>query len=159
MDKIYIGKIVSTHGIKGEVRIISNFKYKTIAFNKNNELIINDNNYVIESYRVHKIYDMIKFKDYNNINDVLNIINKKVYIDRKYLNKISYLDEDLIGMNVIYNNKNIGVIESVENIKNNPIIIVKTNDEKKYIPNNKDFIEKIDLSQNKVYIKYMEGLI
>ena len=28
MDFIYVGEIVNTHGIKGEVRIISDFKYK-----------------------------------------------------------------------------------------------------------------------------------
>ena len=32
MDKIYIGKIVNTHGIKGEVRILSDFLYKDKAF-------------------------------------------------------------------------------------------------------------------------------
>ena len=28
MNEIYLGEIVNTHGIKGELRIISNFKYK-----------------------------------------------------------------------------------------------------------------------------------
>ena len=32
MDYIYIGKIVNTHGIKGEVRILSDFKYKDRIF-------------------------------------------------------------------------------------------------------------------------------
>ena len=31
MDLIYIGEIVNTHGIKGEVRLISDFKYNTFA--------------------------------------------------------------------------------------------------------------------------------
>ena len=34
MDYIYIGKIVNTHGIKGELRIISNFEYKELVFQK-----------------------------------------------------------------------------------------------------------------------------
>ena len=32
MDTVYIGKIVSTHGIKGELRIISDFPYKNKVF-------------------------------------------------------------------------------------------------------------------------------
>ena len=32
MDKVYIGKIVSTHGIKGEIRILSDFPYKDKVF-------------------------------------------------------------------------------------------------------------------------------
>ena len=29
---VYIGEIVNTHGIKGELRIISDFKYKQSVF-------------------------------------------------------------------------------------------------------------------------------
>ena len=36
MNLIYIGKLVNTHGLKGEVRIISDFKYKADIFKKNN---------------------------------------------------------------------------------------------------------------------------
>ena len=34
MKYIYIGKIVNTHGIKGEVRLLSNFKFKDKVFKK-----------------------------------------------------------------------------------------------------------------------------
>ena len=37
MEYIYIGKIVNTHGIKGEVRIISDFKYKNEVFKIDNK--------------------------------------------------------------------------------------------------------------------------
>ena len=32
MEKVYIGKIVSTHGIKGELRILSDFPFKDKVF-------------------------------------------------------------------------------------------------------------------------------
>ena len=59
MDKVYIGKIVSTHGIKGEVRIISDFLYKEKVFVVGNKLIIDDKEYTINSYRSHKNYDIV----------------------------------------------------------------------------------------------------
>ena len=37
MNKIYIGKVVNTHGIKGEIRILSNFEYKDKVFKVNNK--------------------------------------------------------------------------------------------------------------------------
>ena len=40
MKKIYVGKIVNTHGIKGELRILSDFDYKEKVFQVNNKLII-----------------------------------------------------------------------------------------------------------------------
>ena len=38
---LYIGKIVSTHGIKGELRILSDFQYKDKVFRVGNNLVIN----------------------------------------------------------------------------------------------------------------------
>ena len=45
MNKIYIGKIVSTHGIKGELRILSDFQFKDKVFKVDNKLIIDDKEY------------------------------------------------------------------------------------------------------------------
>ena len=40
MEYIYIGDIVNTHGIKGELRILSDFKYKENVFKKNFKIYI-----------------------------------------------------------------------------------------------------------------------
>ena len=32
MEKVYLGKVTATHGIKGELKIKSNFTYKEKAF-------------------------------------------------------------------------------------------------------------------------------
>lgn len=62
MDYIKIGKIVNTHGIKGEVRLLSKFPYKDKVFVKDMNIYI-DKKYkeVINSYRKHKNFDMITF--------------------------------------------------------------------------------------------------
>ena len=55
MKLIKIGKIVNTHGIKGEVRLLSKFPYKDKVFIKDMNIYI-DKKYkeVISSYRKHK---------------------------------------------------------------------------------------------------------
>lgn len=159
MDKIYLGKVITTHGIKGEIRILSNFKYKDKAFKVGNKIIINNDILNIKTYRVHKGYDMITFTEYNNINEVLKYIKEKVYIDRSFISDIDYLDEDLIGMDVIFNSKIVGKIKNIENSNKISLIIIDSNDGIKYVPNNKEFIDNIDFKDNKVYIKYVEGLL
>ena len=79
MEKVYIGKIVNTHGIKGELRILSDFEFKDKAFKVNTEIYIDNEKHIIKSYRKHKNYDMITIDNYNNINDVLYLLKKKVY--------------------------------------------------------------------------------
>ena len=84
MEYVYVGKLVNTHGLKGEVKLLSNFDYKDYYFKKGIHLYIGDNKekVTISSYRHHKIFDMFLFDEYNYINDVLKFKGSKVYIDR-----------------------------------------------------------------------------
>ena len=73
MKYVLIGKIVNTHGLKGEVRILSSFKYKDKVFKKDMNIYIGKDkiNEKIVTYRYHKIFDMITMKGYNDINQIL----------------------------------------------------------------------------------------
>ena len=83
-EYIYIGKIVNTHGIKGEIRILSNFEYKDKVFLENRRIYIGEEHIeeIVNTYRHHKIFDMITMKGYNNINQVLKYMNKNVYVKK-----------------------------------------------------------------------------
>lgn len=161
MEYVYIGKIVTTHGIKGELKIISDFEYKNEAFKVGNKICIGSekSEEVIQSYRVHKNYDMITFKNYDNINQVLKYKNKKVFINKEDLKIDGYLDTDYIGLEVYMNNEVIGKIINVIKIPNNSLFEIENEEKKFYIPNNNNLIEKVDIKNKKIFIKYIEGLI
>ena len=59
MQYLYIGKIVNTHGIKGEIRILSKFKYKDKVLKKHFKIYIGKNKQeeTINTYRKHKQFD------------------------------------------------------------------------------------------------------
>ena len=69
MEYLYLGKIVNTHGIKGEVRILSKFKYKSKVLKKYFKIYIDPNKSeeIINSYRPHKQFDMITIDGITNI--------------------------------------------------------------------------------------------
>lgn len=157
MNLIYIGKLVNTHGIKGEVRIISDFKYKNDVFKKGNSMYINNNKYVINSYRVHKNFDMVTFVDINDINNVLELKNSNVYINREEYSFNGYLDEDLIGLEVYDNDTYKGkVIDILKTNKDDLLVIDGI--KKHYVPNIDNFVKKIDINNKRIYIEYIKGL-
>ena len=83
MELIKIGKIVNTHGIKGELRILSKFPYKEKVFIKNMKVYIDKKNIeIINTYRKHKNFDMVTFEGYSNINEVLKYKGKNIYINK-----------------------------------------------------------------------------
>ena len=157
MDLIYIGKLVNTHGIKGEVRIISDFKYKNEVFKKNNCLYINDTEYTINTYRKHKMFDMVTLNNINSIEDALNIKGSSVYIDRNNYIFSGYLDEDLIGLDVYDKDVYKGKIVDIYKTNNSDLLVIEGNN-RHMVPNINNFIEKVDLEDKKVYIKYIKGL-
>ena len=112
MDKVYIGKVVKPHGIKGEIRILSNFPFKDKVFVVGNEIIIKDKSYKIMSYRVHKGFDMITLNGFSNINDILFLLKQDVYFDKSHLSLTDneVLDDELITFDVYDQAGNIGKI-------------------------------------------------
>lgn len=163
MNYILIGKIVNTHGIKGELRIISDFPYKDRVFKNNFNIYIGKDkiNEVINTYRHHKIFDMITLKNYNNINEVLKYKGSLVYINRLdlQLNDNEYLESDLLNFDIIINNNIIGKLSSFENHNKNKIIIVKNKEKEILLPYNNNLIENINLDKKEITYKNIEGLI
>lgn len=157
MNLIYIGKLVNTHGLKGEVKIISDFKFKDVVFNKNNNIYINNDKYTINSYRKHKMFDMVTLEGVNDIDDALNLKGNNIYIDKNEYVFNSYLNEDLIGLEVYDNETYKGKITDIYKTSANDLLVVEGN-KKHMVPNIDTFIKKVDLENNRIYINYIKGL-
>ena len=158
MEFIRIGKIVNTHGIKGELRILSDFRHKDKVFKVGMKFYVGKEKeeFIVNSYRFHKIFDMVTFKGFNNINEVLYLKGRPVYINKEDLvldNGEVYI-EDLIGYDVIIGEKVLGKVTGVMyNSKANDILKVGDT----LVPYVKDLIIKIE--DNKIYYKEIGGLI
>lgn len=156
MNLLCIGKLVNTHGIKGEVRIISDFEYKEKIFKKGNIIYIDKNPLKINTYRIHKNYDMLTFDGINDINDVIKYKGLLVYIDRNNY-KLPILTTDLIGLDVYFEAEYKGKV--VDILKNRLYTLLKIKHNKEYfVPNIEQFIRKIDIENNKIEINYIKGL-
>ena len=154
---IEIGKVVNTHGIKGEIRILSNFKYKSLVFQKGNHLYINEDNLVIKTYRIHKNYDMVTFEGISDINDVLKYKGKKVFIKSEEYVFPDYLNEQLIGADVYGNGQLIGVLTDIRQNPSGELLVIKKEDKEYLIPYVEEFVESVN--EDKINLKLIEGLI
>ncbi len=160
MNKVYIGKIVNTHGIKGEIRLLSDFPFKDKVFVVGNNILVDDIEYKINSYRRHKMFDMITLDGYNNINDVLFLMKKKVYFDKDklVLSDDEILDEDLIKFKVIDEDRNIGKITEIFMASStNKILRVEFSHEV-LIPYNSPIIKSIDKEKKEIHVSLIGGM-
>ncbi len=162
MEYLYLGKIVNTHGIKGEIRIISDFDKKDLVFKKNFPIYIGGRykKEIIETYRIHKNYDMVTLKEINDINEVIKYKGLNVYIDRNDLDlkEDEYVLDDLLGFKIISENNEYGVIEDVIKNKNQILLSIKF-EKHYYIPYNSNYIKEVDLKNKTIYVSHAKELI
>ena len=160
MNKIFVGKVVNTHGIKGEIRILSDFPYKDKVFYLDSKIIIDDKEYVIKSYRTHKGYDMVTLDWFNNINDVLFLLKSNVYIseDSLKLDDNEILDEELRSYKVLTNDGKEGIIEEIFKASSTNKILRVIFDREVLIPLNSPMIKKIYKGNKEVIVELIEGM-
>ena len=162
MNYLYLGKIVNTHGIKGELRISSNIDKKDKIFIPGMKLYIGKNKdlEVISSYRHHKVYEMITLVGYNDINQVLKYKGLNVYINRDdiKLNEDEYLLEELIGFSIINNGLILGKVKEIV-YNNSNILLYIMGDKDFYIPYKGDFINKVNIKNKEIIVSNIEGLM
>jgi 16S rRNA processing protein RimM len=160
MEKVYVGKIVSTHGIKGEIKILSDFPFKDKVFKVGSELIIDNSNYIIKSYRVHKNFDMVTLDDYKDINEVLFLMKKGVYFSKDKLNlgNNEVLDEDLIKYEVLTKDGKRGIIKEIFLASKSNKILRIMFDKEVLIPLNSPMIVEINKDKRQVVVDLIEGM-
>ena len=150
---IIVGKIINTFGIKGELKVISDFEYKERIFKEGTPIYIgiNKDKEIIQSRRVHKNNDLILFKGYTNINEVLKYKGSNIYILRSdlFLEDGEYLLNDLIGLNVYDKELLLGTVLDYEKTINNVLLKIK-GDKTFYIPLIDNYIIKVDLKNKKI---------
>ena len=162
MKYLEVGKIVTTHGIRGEVKIqvitdnLSRFEKGSILYvGEAKEQIIVDN------YRVQKNMVLLSFNGITNINDVLKYVNQMLYVD---IDEVRDEDEiyydDLIDCIVLVDEQVIGVVTDVIEVPQGEILqIKKQNGKNVLVPFVDEFIVNVDIENKKIVIDPIEGLI
>lgn len=152
---LYIGKYTGTHGLKGEIKILSDFSRKDLIFKKGFKIYIKDKEYVILEHRPHKTYNMVTLESINDIKDIIGLRGESVYINEKDLNN-DFLEEDLINDYCIKVKDKNYKIKSIIRNGNQTILKLENN---KMIPFVEAFIKDIDSDNKIICMDIPEGLL
>ncbi len=161
MEEVYIGKIVSFHGVKGEIRILSDFPYKDQCFMVGKELLIDQQPYQITSYRVHKQYDMITLAGFHDKNQVLPFRGKKVYQAKEVLGLSTdqFLMEDVLQCAVQTTDGRQGkILEIFDAGGGNQVLRIDLEGQNILVPLQKQFIKTLDIKKQMIIIDLWEGM-
>lgn len=172
MEKyLQIGKIVNTHGINGELKVIPLTddakryeKLKWVYVDKGNLLL----KYHIESVKFLKSFVILKFKEVADMNEAEKLKQLYIKVDRENavkLPKDSYFICDLIGVRVFDINLNcLGILKDVLKTGSNDVYVVSNEANKEIlIPALKSVVKEICIkdtpSDSKIIVSLPEGLV
>ena len=162
-----IGKIVTTHGIKGAVKVFP-LTDDPSRFELLEDVII-ENRGQIETFKIQKIQYfknqvIIKFDKLDSINNAELYKNAFILINKEEalpLDNDEYYISDLIGLNVeTIDGDEIGTLIDIIYTGSNDVYVVENKDTKKQIllPAIKDCIKKVNLEQSTITVEIMKGL-
>ena len=167
--RLKVGKIVNTHSLKGEVKVISSTDFEEERFKKGSKLLITRGNQlirevVVQSYRNHKNFLLVKFEGIDSVEEAEKLKNLQIKIDSDEVGELEeneFYFHEIIGCEVFdENDKNLGEIIDILTPGANDVWVIKGENGKEIlIPYIEDVVKQIDIINKKVNIEVMEGLI
>ena len=160
-ELVCIGKVINFFGIKGELKVLTNFDKKELVYKVGMPIKIKEEDLKITSIRVHKNYYLIRVNKRNDINKITKYIGYNIYVKKEdiILEEDDYLLEELIGATVIEGNKNIGKVTEIYTSNYNNYVKVLYNKKSFLIPIIKEYIIKFDRDKKILYTNNALSLI
>lgn len=168
MEKmLQVGAITSTHGIRGEVKVFPTTddpnrfkKLKEVVLDTGKEQLTLE----IQSVKFFKQFVILKFKGYDNINDIEKYKGKNIYVTRENavkLEKDEYFIADMIGSVVEDEDGNVlGTLKDVMQTGANDVYVVENQEGKEFLfPAIKECVLQVDIEQQKITVHIMPGLL
>lgn len=153
------GEIVSTHGVRGEMKVLPWLDEPQMLC-EFERCRINGKEYMIESCRVQKNCNLLKLHGIDTMEDAQAMRGKTVQLYREDIDDEIIFAAELLGVAVYCEDEQIGTITNVLAYPGNCVYVVGTeaNQDEYMIPAVKEFILSTDLKTNRMQVKLIEGM-
>ena len=153
---IEAGEIVSTHGLKGEMKVLPWVDSPEILC-EFDRCRISGKEYTIEACRIQKTCNLLKLEGIDTIEAAQLMRGKTVELYREDIDDEVIFAAELIGVEVFAAGENIGKIVEVLDYPGNSVYVVKGKHEY-MIPAVKAFILSTDMEKNEMQVNLIEGM-
>ena len=153
---IEAGEIVTTHGVKGEMKVLPWVDSPDILC-EFDRVRIDGAQYDIESCRIQKSCNLLKLKGIDTMEAAQAMRGKTVLLYREDIDDEVIFAAELIGVEVFCDGEKLGEITEVLNYPGNSVYVVKGKYEY-MIPAVKQFVLSTDLESNSMQVQIIEGM-
>ena len=153
---IEAGEIVTTHGVRGEVKVLSWLDSPEMLC-EFDRCRISGREYVMDSVRVQKTCNLVKLRGVDTMEDAQKLRGKTMELYREDISDELIFAAELVDVEVYADGARIGKIKEVLDYPGNSVYVVQG--EREYlIPAVKEFILSTDLEKNQMQVKLLKGM-
>jgi 16S rRNA processing protein RimM len=153
---IEAGEIVTTHGVRGEVKVLSWLDSPEMLC-EFDRCRISGREYVMDAVRVQKTCNLVKLRGVDTMEDAQKLRGKTVELYREDISDELIFAAELVDVEVFADGASIGRIKEVLDYPGNSVYVVQG--EREYlIPAVKEFILSTDLEKNQMQVKLLKGM-
>ena len=156
LQYIEAGEIVTTHGVRGEVKVLCWLDAPEMLC-EFDRCRIDGREVVMEQVRVQKTCNLVKLRGVDTMEAAQALRGKKLELYREDIDEEVIFAAELIGMEVYAEGKKIGKITEVLDYPGNSVYVVKGEHEY-MIPAVKQFILSTDMEKNEMQVRLIEGM-
>ena len=156
LQYIEAGEIVTTHGVRGEVKVLCWLDDPEMLC-EFDRCRIDGREYEMERVRVQKTCNLVKLAGVDTMEDAQAMRGKKIELFREDIDDEIIFAAELIGMEVYTEGECIGKIREVLDYPGNSVYVVKGNHEY-MIPAVSAFILNTNMAENTMEVKLIEGM-
>lgn len=165
---VSVGKILNFHGIKGEAKVGFSKNQEDFFCSLNEVFVKINHDYKllhIDSSRLHKNFALVKFKEFNSINELMEYKGAFLYVEestiRENLEDDEFLIDELVGLEIFdQDGVKQGFVVGVSNNGANDLLSVKTNAKKiVLIPFVKAIVTNVSIKDKRIEFNNIEGLL
>ncbi len=166
-ELIVIGKVLGTHGIKGQLRVIP-YSGEASSITSHRSLLFRSPDGKYETHEIdgaveHRKRVLVSLKGHGDINQVLPLVGNEICIPRGQLPRLpegEYYWCDLIGLTVVSDQGEVlGELVDIMPTGSNDVYVVKSVSAEYLIPATEDVVREIDLGQGKMVVVPLDGLL
>lgn len=153
---IKAGEIVTTHGVRGEVKVLP-WVDSAEVLAEFDRCRIDGKEYKVEACRVQKTCNLLKVAGIDTMEAAQAMRGKIVELYREDISDDVIFGAELIGMEVYGQDTFLGKIEEVLDYPGNQVYVVRGEHEY-MIPAVKAFVHSTDLEANRMQVTVIEGM-
>ncbi len=163
---VWVGRVVKTHGIRGEVRVSA--AEGTSTFSKGITVYLENaegkrRSLTVETGKGHGVSSILSFREIKKIEEAQELVGSSVFVDQESLRPLppgEFYWYQLRGLRVqTEGGREVGTVEEIMPTGSHDVFVVRRDGQETLIPATEEVVVGVDLVQKRMIIRPLEGLL